>query len=159
MSFQLYSWCSCWLTCWIISQLHYRLYRHDVLPYHNASFAKSPCRRRLSLVLFVCEKNKSKDLLWQGNQSELTSGFFYVKSHALTHQSLFSFYLHQVPYTKDSAGLSLHLQSFQYPNGLPYHYFSFLYSTSCLPAYTNASVYHIHPCQLPLFSYLTEGTK
>ena len=42
-----------------------------------------------------------------------------------------------MPYTKDSAGLSLHLQSYQYPNGLPYHYFSFLYSTSCLTAYTN----------------------
>ena len=32
------------------------------------------------MLLLICEKNKPKDLLWQGNQSELTSGFFYVKS-------------------------------------------------------------------------------
>ena len=64
------------------------LFHRGVLPYRYTSFAKSPCRRRLSLVLLVCEKNKSKDLLWQGNQSELISGFFYVKSNALTYYYL-----------------------------------------------------------------------
>ena len=64
------------------------LFHRGVLPYRYTSFAKSPCRRRLSLILLVCEKNKSKDLLWQGNQSELISGFFYVKSNALTYYYL-----------------------------------------------------------------------
>ena len=57
------------------------MYCHILIP----PLQKSPCRKRCSSLLLICEKNKPKDLLWQGNQSELTSGFFYVKSNDPTY--------------------------------------------------------------------------
>lgn len=123
------------------------------MPYHT-----SPCKGKFSLVLLVCENNKSKDLLWQGNQSELPSGFFYVKSNTPTYQSIFSFYLRQEPYIMESTGLLLHLLFFQYPNALSFHYSLSPYNILYWPSCTNAEVYHTHSFQILLYSYSTSKT-